>query len=105
MFFILTLNLSTVLQMFYLISSYENFYRENEQSQPIKPTTKETYDMPKAQSQPPNRFEVVGKILKSFTPTSSNPIYKSKETRQLIQVLEADHKSTSGSFDLQNIFQ
>ena len=55
---------------------------------PIKPTTKESYAMPKAQSQPSNRFEVLGKIPKSFTPTSSNLIYKSKEARQLIQVLE-----------------
>ena len=72
---------------------------------PIKPTTKESYAMPKAQTQPSNRFEVLGKIPKPFIPTSSNPIYKSKEARQLIQFLEADHRSASGSFDLKKIFQ
>ena len=61
--------------------------------------------MPKFQSQPLNRFEGLGKIPKSSTPTSSNLIYKSKETRQLIQVLEVDHRSASRSFDLQSIFQ
>ena len=72
---------------------------------PIKPITKESHALPKAQSQPSNRFEVLGKIPKSSTPTSSNPIYKSKESRQLIQVLEADHRSALGSFDLQIFFQ
>ena len=70
---------------------------------PIKPTTKESYAMPK--SQPSNRFEVLGKIHKPYVSTSSNPVYKSKESRQLIQVLEADHRSASGSFELQKIFQ
>ena len=72
---------------------------------PIKPTTKESYVMEKAQSQPSNHFEVLGKIPKSYALTSSNPIYKSKEARQLIQILEVDHKSALGSFDLQNFFQ
>ena len=72
---------------------------------PTKPTTKESFSMPKSQSQLSNRFEVLGKIPKPYVPTTSNPIYKSKEARQLIQVLEADHKSASGSFDLQKIFQ
>ena len=68
---------------------------------PIKSTTKESYAMPKTQSQPSNRFEVLGKIPKPYAPSSSNPIYKSKEARQLIQLLEANHKFASGSFDLQ----
>ena len=70
---------------------------------PIKPTTKESYAIPKAQ--PSNRFEVLGKIPKPYVPTSSNLVYKSKEPRQLIQVLKADHRSASGSFELQKIFQ
>ena len=91
--------------MFYLIFSHGNFYRKMRKANPIKPTTKESYAKPKAQTQPSNGFEVLGKIPKPFAPTSSNPIYKSKEARQLIQVLEADHRSASGSFDLQKIFQ
>ena len=70
---------------------------------PIKPTTKESYAMPKAQ--PSNRFEVLGKIPKPSIPSSSNPVYKSKGTKQLIQVLEADHRSASRSFEIQKIFQ
>ena len=81
------------------------FIGKMSKANPIKPTTKESYAMPKAHTQSSNRFEVLGKIHKSFAPTSSNPIYKSKEARQLIQVLEADHRSASRSFDLQKIFQ
>ena len=69
---------------------------------PIKPTTKESYAMPKTQSS--NRFEVLRKIPKPTVPTSSNPVYISKEPKQLLQVLKADHRSASGSFELQ-IFQ
>ena len=72
---------------------------------PIKPTTKESYAMPKAQTHSSNRFEVLGKIPKLYASTSSNPIYKSKQARQLIQILEVDHISASGTFDLQKIFQ
>ena len=72
---------------------------------PIKPTTKESYVMPKAHTHSSNRFEVLGKIPKPSAPTSSNPIYKSKEARQLIQILEADHISASRTFDLQKFFQ
>ena len=71
----------------------------------IKPTTKESYSMPKLQSQTSNRFEVLGKIPKPTTPSSSNPIYQSKEVRQLIQILEANHISASRTFDLQKLFQ
>ena len=59
--------------------------------------------MPKAQSS--NCFEVLGKILKPNTPSSSSPIYQIKEPKMLIQVLEAGHKSVSGSFETKNIFQ
>ena len=69
---------------------------------PIKPTTKESYALPKAQ--PSNHFEVLGKIPKPYVPTSSSLVYKSKEPRQMIQVLEDDHQSASGSFELQNNF-
>ena len=70
----------------------------------IKPTTKESYTMPKIQSQTSNRFEVLGKIPKPSTPCSSYPVYHSKEARQLIQILEADNISASGSFDLKFFF-
>ena len=69
---------------------------------PIKPTTKESYAMSKAQSS--NRFEVLGKIPKPNTPSSSSPAYHTKEPKLLIQVLEADHKYASGSFEIKNIF-
>ena len=70
---------------------------------PIKTTTKESYAMSKAQSS--NRFEVLGKIPKPIVPTPTNPAYISKEPKQLLQVLEAGHRSASGSFELQKIFQ
>ena len=69
----------------------------------IKPTTKESYAMPKIQSQTSNHFKV--KIPKPSIPCSSNPAYHSKEARQLIQILEADHILASGSFHLQFFFQ
>ena len=69
----------------------------------IKPTTKGSYAMPKSQSS--NRFEVLGKISKPNTPSSSSPVYQIKEPKMLIQVLEVDHKSASGSFETKNIFQ
>ena len=70
---------------------------------PIKPITKESYAMKKTQSS--KRFEVLGKILKPTVLTSLNPVYISKEPKQLIQVLEVDHRSATGSFELQKIFQ
>ena len=70
---------------------------------PIKPTTKGSYAMPKAQSS--NRFELLGKLPKSNTPSSSSLAYQIKEPKMLIQVLEADHKFASGSFETKNIFQ
>ena len=70
---------------------------------PIKPTTKGSYVMPKAQSS--NRFEVLGKISKPNTPSSSSPTYITKEPKMLIQVLEADHKSVLDTFEIKNIFQ
>ena len=59
--------------------------------------------MPKAHTS--NRFKVLGKIPKPYVPSSSNPVYKYKEPKQLIQVLEVDHQSASGSFEIQKIFQ
>ena len=70
---------------------------------PIKPTTKESYAMSKGQTL--NRFEVLGKIPKPKVPASQNTVYILKESKLLIQVLEADHKSASGSFKLQKNFQ
>ena len=70
---------------------------------PIKPTTKESYAMSKGQTS--NSFEVIGKIPKPKVLASQNPIHISKESKLLIQVLEVDHKSASGSFELQNFFQ
>ena len=61
--------------------------------------------MPKLKSQTSNRFEVLGKIPKPTTLSSSNPVYQSKEARQLIQILEAGHISASRTFDLQKLFQ
>ena len=72
---------------------------------PTKPTTKESYAVPKAQAHSSNRFEALGKIPKPSVSTSSNPIYRSKEARKLIQILQADHISASETFDLQNFFQ
>ena len=71
----------------------------------IKPTTKEPYAMPKLQSQTSNRFEVLGKIPKPTTPSSSNLVYQSKEVRRLIQILEADQITAFGTFDLNFFFQ
>ena len=71
----------------------------------IKPTAIESYAMPKIESQTSNRFEVLRKIPKPSTLSSSNLVYQSKEARQLIQILEADHISASGTFDLQFFFQ
>ena len=65
---------------------------------PIKPTTKESYAMPKTQTS--NRFEVLGKIPKPVVPSPSNLVYISKEPKLLIRVLEADHRSALGSFEL-----
>ena len=70
---------------------------------PIKPTTKESYAMSKGQTS--NRFEVLGKIPQPKVLASQNPIHISKESKLLIQVLEVDHKSASGSFELQIFFQ
>ena len=70
---------------------------------PIKPTTKDSYAMSKGQTS--NRFEVLGKIPKPKVLASQNPIHISKESKLLIQVLEVDHKSASGSFELKKLFQ
>ena len=69
----------------------------------IKPTTKESYAMQKPQTS--NRFEVLGKPLK---PSSSNPSkfsYYTKESKLLLQILEADHILASGSIATKKIFQ
>ena len=91
--------------MFYFIFSHGNFYRENEQAKqdPIKPTTKASYAMPKSQTS--NRFEVLGKTP---SPSSSNPqkfAYHTKESRLLLQILEPDHISVSSEISTKKIFQ
>ena len=70
---------------------------------PIKPTTKESYAMPKTQTS--NRFEVLGQFPKSKTSNPSKSIYLTKDTKLMLQVLEADHLSASGSIITEKIFQ
>ena len=70
---------------------------------PIKPTTKESYAMSKGQTS--NRFEVLGKIPKPKVSASQTTAYITKESKLLVQILEADHKSASGSFELKKNFQ
>ena len=70
---------------------------------PIKSTTKESYAMSKGQTS--NRFEVLGKIPKPKVPASQTTAYITKESKLLVQILEADHKSASSSFELQKNFQ
>ena len=70
---------------------------------PIKPRTKESYVMSKGQTS--NRFEVLGKIPKPKVSASQTTAYITKESKLSVQILEADHKSASGSFELQKIFQ
>ena len=68
---------------------------------PSKPTTKESYVIPKTQVQTPNRFEVLSKIPKPYIPSSFTPISQTKEAKSLIQILEVDHVSALGDFDFQ----
>ena len=72
---------------------------------PTKPMTKGFYAMPKAQASTSNIFEVLGKNPKPSLPNNLPSAYQTKESKQLIQILEADHESTTGDFDLQKIFQ
>ena len=81
--------------MFYLIFFHAHFYREMSKT-PSKPTTKESFDMPKT-----HRFEVLGKIPKPPIPSSSTPVYQTKEAKSLIQILEATHISASEDFNFQ----
>ena len=70
---------------------------------PIKPTTKASYAMPKSQTS--NRFEVLGKTPQ---PSSSNPqkfSYYTKESRLVLQILETDHISASDVISTKKIFQ
>ena len=70
---------------------------------PIKPTTKASYAMPKSQTS--NRFEVLGKPP---SPSSSNTqkfAYHTKESRLLLQILEPGHISVSGVISTKKIFQ
>ena len=66
-----------------------------------KPTTKELYAMPKTKTQTPNRFEILGKIPKTSTSSSSCLFYDTNEEKQMIQILEADHLSTPREFNFQ----
>ena len=70
---------------------------------PLKPTTKESYAMQKSQTS--NRFEVLGKTPKPSSSNPSNFAYYTKESRLLLQILEADHISASGSIATKKIFQ
>ena len=54
-------------------------------------------------SQNSNRFEVLGKPPKPASSNPSNFAYYTKEFKLLLQILEADHLSASGS--IENIFQ
>ena len=70
---------------------------------PIKPITKESYAMQKPQNS--NRFEVLGKTPKPTSSSPSNLVYHTKESKLLLQILEADHISASGSIAVKKIFQ
>ena len=75
----------------------------NKKIDPIKPTTKESHAMPKTQTS--NRFEVLGNLSKANTSNISKPVYFTKESKLMLQVLEADHLSASGTFIIEKIFQ
>ena len=75
----------------------------NKKQDPIKPTTKESYAMPKTQTS--NRFEVLGTLSKANTSNTSKPVYCTKEFKLMLQILEADHLSASGSIITEKIFQ
>ena len=59
--------------------------------------------MPKTQTS--NRFEVLGQLSKAKTSNPSKPIYLTKDTKLMLQVLEADNLSASGSIITEKIFQ
>ena len=61
--------------------------------------------MPKVQVQTPNRFEVLGKIPKSSTPSFSAHVYHTKEAKLLIQILEANHIYALEEFDYQKNYK
>ena len=71
--------------------------------EPIKPTSKASYAMPKTQTS--NRFEVLGKTLHPFFQTPQKFAYQTKENRLLLQILEPDHISVSGEIQTSKIFQ
>ena len=70
---------------------------------PIKPTTKESYAMPKTQTS--NRFEVLGQLSKAKSSNPSKPVYLTKDTKIMLQVLEASHLSASCSIITEKNFQ
>ena len=61
--------------------------------------------MPKAQVETPNRFEVLRKIPKPSTLSSSAPVYYTKEVKLLNQILKAYHIYAIGDFDYQKKIQ
>ena len=73
------------------------------QQDPIKPTTKESYAMPKTPTS--NRFEVLGQLSKVKSSNPSKSVYLTKDTKLMLQVLEANHLSASGSIITEKIFQ
>ena len=60
---------------------------------PIKPTTKESYAMPKAQTS--NRFEVLGQLSKAKSSNPSKPVYLTKETKLIIKCFGQYYSSTA----------
>ena len=71
--------------------------------EPMKPTSKASYAMPKTQTS--NRFEVLGKTLHPSFQTPQKFAYQTKENRLLLQILEPDHISVSGEIQTSKIFQ
>ena len=71
--------------------------------EPMKPTSKASYAMPKTQIS--NRFEVLGKSLHPSFQTPQKFAYQTKENRLLLQILEPDHISVSGEIQTSKIFK
>ena len=74
-----------------------------QKQEPIKPTTKASYCMQKSQTS--NRFEVLGKPSQPSSSNPQKPVYYTKESRLLLQIIEPDHISVSGEIAIKKIFQ
>ena len=100
LFLTLKLNLSKALQMFYLIFSHGNFYRENEQT---KTGSYQTYNQGILCHAKISNFKSVrsvGKTLSTilFKPSKISLLHK--ESRLLLQILEPDHISVSSEISI-----